>query len=200
MKLYKVMFTGTYVELKEIPQIEELSFIWEKDYSHPDNKYGEKYEEDNKILKEEWENLTVEDIITRWKGTKGVSLTSGSREQLITAPQLDNCFHICTIKQIIEVAAKAQVQAIDINKLANSISNMLLGEVKEKLFNQKLEIHQPNMPLFTYNDFKSVSDFCTESLQNEINDGYRVVAVLPQPDQRRPDYILGKYIKDIDES
>lgn len=35
-------------------------------------------------------------------------------------------------------------------------------------------------------------DLCTEALQQELNKGWRIVAICVQPDQRRPDYILGR--------
>ena len=37
-----------------------------------------------------------------------------------------------------------------------------------------------------------LTDLCTEELQRQLNDGWRIVAVCVQPDQRRPDYVLGK--------
>ena len=39
---------------------------------------------------------------------------------------------------------------------------------------------------------KVVEDYCTDRLQEELNSGWRIVAVCVQPNQRRPDYILGK--------
>jgi hypothetical protein len=80
--------------------------------------------------------------------------------------------------------------------LAEKISNSLISKTGSNLFNNRLEIHQPNMPLFTYNNFIHLGDCCTDILQEHINRGYRVVAICPQPDQRRPDYILGIFIKE----
>ena len=39
---------------------------------------------------------------------------------------------------------------------------------------------------------KVVEDYCTNQLQKELDSGWRIVAVCVQPNQRRPDYILGK--------
>ena len=39
---------------------------------------------------------------------------------------------------------------------------------------------------------KVVEDCCTNQLQGELDSGWRIVAVCVQPNQRRPDYILGK--------
>lgn len=35
-------------------------------------------------------------------------------------------------------------------------------------------------------------DLCTEELQRLLNKGWRIVAVCVQPNQRRPDYVMGK--------
>jgi hypothetical protein len=45
-------------------------------------------------------------------------------------------------------------------------------------------IHITNVKVFT--------DLCTEELQTKLDEGWRIVAVCVQPNQRRPDYILGK--------
>ena len=39
---------------------------------------------------------------------------------------------------------------------------------------------------------KVVEDYGTDRLQKELDSGWRIVAVCVQPNQRRPDYILGK--------
>ena len=36
-------------------------------------------------------------------------------------------------------------------------------------------------------------DVCTDVLQQELNNGWRIIAICVQADQRRPDYILGRY-------
>lgn len=37
-----------------------------------------------------------------------------------------------------------------------------------------------------------LEDACTDKLQEHLEEGWRIIAVCPQRDQRRPDYILGK--------
>lgn len=44
-------------------------------------------------------------------------------------------------------------------------------------------------------DIKEVtirSNYCTDALQIDLRDGWRILAICVQPDQRRPDYVLGK--------
>lgn len=36
------------------------------------------------------------------------------------------------------------------------------------------------------------TDYCTVALQDDLDDGWHILAICPQPGQRRPDYILGR--------
>jgi len=60
-------------------------------------------------------------------------------------------------------------------------------------FNQKCEVHVPNFGMLNINQVGFKTDVCTQDLQGLMNQGWRILAVCPQPDQRRPDYIMGRY-------
>ena len=49
-----------------------------------------------------------------------------------------------------------------------------------------------NGMLLAVDAVKVEKDFCTDALQHELNSGWRILAICVQPDQRRPDYVLGK--------
>lgn len=66
-------------------------------------------------------------------------------------------------------------------------------------FNQKCEVHVPNLGLMNVNRLAFATDKCTEELQELLHEGWRILAVCPQPDQRRPDYILGMNVSDSNE-
>ena len=75
-------------------------------------------------------------------------------------------------------------------------------EYDQKLIRQQIvqdgmavQIHVPNAGLFMVNEVKVIEDSCTEVLQDELNDGWRILCVCPPNGQRRPDYILGKVVK-----
>lgn len=59
--------------------------------------------------------------------------------------------------------------------------------------NNRVEVHMPGQALSMYNETLLMEDSCTDALQNELANGWRIIAVCPQPDQRRPDYVLGRY-------
>lgn len=56
----------------------------------------------------------------------------------------------------------------------------------------ELHIHVPNIGLLAMDEVRLLDDACTDSLQSELNDGWRIIAVCPPNSQRRPDYILGR--------
>ncbi len=63
----------------------------------------------------------------------------------------------------------------------------------ETNYNTKCEVHIPNISMLMYNELMLKEDVCTDELQSELNSGWRIIAACPQPDQRRPDYILGRF-------
>lgn len=89
------------------------------------------------------------------------------------------------------------------NGFDNAINLMLQAEQKlttalksfnEKVeFNNRCDVHIGNLGLLNINQLAYSTDKCTEELQNLLNEGWRILAVCPQPDQRRPDYVLGRY-------
>jgi hypothetical protein len=55
------------------------------------------------------------------------------------------------------------------------------------------QVHLPGNELLEIDEVQVVENVCTESLQGELDQGWRIVAVLPLVGQRRPDYVLGRY-------
>lgn len=65
-------------------------------------------------------------------------------------------------------------------------------------WNSRVEVHMPGQALSMYNRTMLIEDACTDGLQDELDKGWRIIACCPQPDQRRPDYILGRFDPDPD--
>jgi hypothetical protein len=57
---------------------------------------------------------------------------------------------------------------------------------------QHLNIAISGTPLHTINTVKVLTDCCTNTLDDMLRGGWRILAVCPQPEQRRPDYVLGR--------
>jgi len=72
-----------------------------------------------------------------------------------------------------------------IEKFAESTANLQ--------YNEKVEVHTPGMGLMLFNSVMLAGDACSDQLQTHLDEGWKIIAACPQPDQRRPDYILGRY-------
>ena len=79
-----------------------------------------------------------------------------------------------------------------VEEKTNSI-NKTLDILHNQSFNDKTNVHVGGGLMVTYNDLMLKENCCTDELQSTINNGWRIIAVCVQSDQRRPDYILGRY-------
>jgi hypothetical protein len=66
------------------------------------------------------------------------------------------------------------------------------GAVETQQLNKRVEVHVPGIGLLLMNEIRLEEDCCTNHLSNLLEEGWRIIAVCPQPDQRRPDYVLGR--------
>lgn len=55
-----------------------------------------------------------------------------------------------------------------------------------------IHVHIPSNELFKVTKTKLLEDSCTDALQDDLDSGWGIIAVIPRPGQRRPDYILGR--------
>ena len=78
-------------------------------------------------------------------------------------------------------------------KQVESFNNDKFGNT----FNDRINVHTGGGLLVTYNEVMLLEDSCTDALQVELNNGWRIIAVSIQNDQRRPDYILGRYNSEL---
>lgn len=78
--------------------------------------------------------------------------------------------------------------------LDNSTTKSLVdfGQRTTTYLNQKCSVAVSGIGLLSVEQVKIEADLCTDRLQELLDDGWRIVAVCVQPDQRRPDYILGR--------
>tara|TARA_R110002124_G_C8974430_1_gene515633 strand:+ start:16538 stop:17110 length:573 start_codon:yes stop_codon:yes gene_type:complete len=64
--------------------------------------------------------------------------------------------------------------------------------------NHHVEVHMPNHAMAFYNEVMLLGDACSDNLQMQLTNGWRILAACPQPDQRRPDYILARFNPDVE--
>jgi hypothetical protein len=59
-------------------------------------------------------------------------------------------------------------------------------------FSDRVQITIPDLGLLYIDEVTHMDDACTDTLQDKLDDGWRILAVCPPNAQRRPDYILGR--------
>jgi hypothetical protein len=67
----------------------------------------------------------------------------------------------------------------------------LTSDTKASL-NEKVHVHVGGFGLMLIDEVKVLEDFCTMELAKELEVGWKILAVCVQPDQRRPDYVVGR--------
>lgn len=70
-----------------------------------------------------------------------------------------------------------------------------VGE-QDRALNERVNVHVPGLGLWLVNDVTVLEGGCTDDLQTKLDEGWRILAVCPQPDQRRPDYVLGRHVEE----
>lgn len=60
-------------------------------------------------------------------------------------------------------------------------------------YNNKCEVHMPGNLMASFNEVQLLEDACSDVLQTSLTSGWSLIAACPQPNQRRPDYILGRF-------
>ena len=114
---------------------------------------------------------------------------------------------ICNAEQAIELfdagycgsytSPKEHIKMLYVMKSEIDIAAMIEASVSSsveaigKLFNETTSSEQPGPSLLNVDETLLMEDACTNALQENLDNGWRIIAVCPQP-QRRPDYILGR--------
>ncbi len=82
-----------------------------------------------------------------------------------------------------------------VSKLIFTSNEILPGldtDPRPLAYNHKVNVVVPGFGLMAISKVKVENDLCTQELQRQLDIGWRILAICPQPNQRRPDYVLGK--------
>ncbi|MDA3808351.1 MAG: hypothetical protein PF440_10640 [Thiomicrorhabdus sp.] len=102
------------------------------------------------------------------------------------------CKHKFLVRESV-ISQEASIDNIELSIDWKKLLDGLVDKIKDNTFNKKTNVHVGGGLITTYNDLLLKEDICTDILQQELNNGWRIIAVCVQADQRRPDYILGRY-------
>lgn len=79
-----------------------------------------------------------------------------------------------------------------LSTLIDRLTTQLMRITPEQNFNAKCDVHVPGFGLLSISEVTYVEDGCSDDIDQRLEEGWRIIAVCPQPDQRRPDYVLGR--------
>lgn len=131
--------------------------------------------------------------------------TGIDKESLINAQRKSNpkpdCFSIyfiCNMGELGDqflnyIANKSYDERFNtrVDKIATLKTMIKEGTAVREAKEDVINVHIPNEGLFSVKKTLLLSDSCTDALQDELDKGWRIIAVIPRAGQRRPDYILG---------
>lgn len=112
--------------------------------------------------------------------------------------------YVITKEQFLELLeAGVEVNLIQtltqsLDKMFQTTADKMFIQGGETTYNSHCEVHMPGNMLATYNELLLLEDCCTDQVQSSLNSGWRILTVCPQNNQRRPDYILGRFNPELE--
>lgn len=99
--------------------------------------------------------------------------------------------HDVELRYLVDIADKLEMLVTrTTQRTAVELDGESLAALRD--YNAKVHVHVPGFGLLMLNEVDMEYDCCTDVLQDRLNKGWRIIAACPQPDKRRPDYILGR--------
>ena len=121
--------------------------------------------------------------------SESIGMAVCNADQAIELFQAGYCGQYASPKEHIKLLYEVKSEVDIASMIEASVSSSV--EAIGKLFNEKTSSEQPGPNLLNVNETLLMEDACTDALQENLDDGWRIIAVCPQP-QRRPDYVLGR--------
>lgn len=155
------------------------------------------------------ESIRTEEVVMSEEGKMVKSRYGDDREVLTTHVCLDHYKeYVCdmelmteefpNLKYMFRPIRRATASTVFQETSAKAVKQLVETQAHESIYyNERVEVHMPGQALSMYNEVLLMSDACSDELQTSLAKGWRIIAACPQPDQRRPDYILGRYNPEV---
>ena len=118
---------------------------------------------------------------------------------MFLAEDIDVAFEIKGFTKIQFTAPQAGFDLSEYAEIFKTLEGLRHQLADRASFNSKCNVHIGGAHMMTVNRTMLCEDYCTDQLQDRLNEGWRIMACCVQ-DARRPDYILGKYDASYDDS
>jgi hypothetical protein len=97
---------------------------------------------------------------------------------------------LANLRALIDPKAEVKVARVISNSTTEALARF--GQRNTVVENTRCNVAVAGLGLLTVDEVTNENDCCTDHLQSLLSEGWRILAVCVQPDQRRPDYILGR--------
>lgn len=151
------------------------------------NATAEEYKEI--VQTEEFKSLKyyhAQHLTMSWNDYMELTFIDNIRHQL----RSDRTFNITVDQPVADVFGLIEAHVALMDKTFKQLS-----EYSTQMFNEKVGVPNYDSALLKVNQLMLLENCCTDYLQEALTSGWRIISVSPQPDQRRPDYVLGKIVE-----
>lgn len=170
-------------------------YSWTLD--HKGGEYHARYE------KERAEQAVLEDAQVVSLGKHGIILVKDAPLVINEKQMVGLTIDKVVFELVREIPTDTEDDPTDLNGVMRKFNRMAAklmslpglqrNDDKHDCQNERVHVHMPGQALSTYNEIQLIENECSDQLQRSLDDGWRIIAACPQPDARRPDYILGRY-------
>lgn len=190
VRMVKALFTGAWDE--EICDDLKIFLIEGDDYSK--SSFWSRPESKRNLTEEEWKKFVESDEFKNAPYYKSQHITM----------QYEDFIEVKFAMSDESRLRSDYVFKVKVNPPQADIFNMIethtalmskqfeqLSKFSTQKFNELCNVPNYDTSMQLINQVMLLENCCTDQLQKALSDGWRIIAVSPQPNQRRPDYVLG---------
>lgn len=172
-------------------EVEEIK-VWclkDKDISKKTWFYGKDSKEKEK---EYYKNYNSSEGLDLYLVKTSPDYTVDSDLLLVTTQEFETAVLYTITGSLKDIPSATQTSEYKVLDKLLSLEEKLAKFDSALEFNTKVGVHISDLGMLNVREVDVLEDACTDQLQDWLNEGWRILAVCPQPDSRRPDYILGR--------
>lgn len=142
-------------------------------------------------------STVVVDALNRAGIEPGVVLDEHGKVPFMQTYEADLREVMAVVPPVVRIEVQGMADARPLMELVDAVRGLnarMLGRPSDpsSYVNNRVEVHVPGAALLAIDEVDVLYDCCTDELARHLGIGWRLVAVCPQPDQRRPDYVIGR--------
>ena len=151
------------------------------------------YGDDSKEKEKEYhENYNLSDGIGLYLVKSSTTYVVDNELLLVTTNEFETKVLYSVVGTLKDIPSATQMSEHKVLDKLLSLEEKLAMFDKTQQFNTKVGVHISDLGLLNVREVDVLEDACTDALQDWLDEGWRILAICPQPDSRRPDYVMGR--------